>query len=69
MDPEHQLNPEAGAYRMVQVIFRDLEAAARILERIETMAPDPERALYLEALGSAMTALRTAVPPERAPDI
>jgi len=41
MDPQRQSIPEAGAYRMVQLTLRDLEAAARILERIEAVGPDP----------------------------
>ena len=36
VDPQRQSIPEAGAYRMVHIVLRDLEAAARILERIDT---------------------------------
>ena len=61
MDPQHQSIPEAGAYRMVQMVLRDLEAAARVLARIEAVASDPERALHLEAIRSAIAELRTVV--------
>ena len=68
MDPQRQSIPEASAYRMVQIVLRDLEAAARILERIDTLTPDPERALHLVAIRSAIAELRTVVPPAPAPD-
>jgi len=68
MDPERQSIPEAGAYRMVQIVLRDLEAVARILERIDTLTPDPERALHLEAIRSAIGELRTVVSPAPASD-
>jgi hypothetical protein len=63
MDPQRQSIPEAGAYRMGQIVLRDLEAAERILGRIETSAPDTERALHLQAIRSAILDLRTVVSP------
>ena len=68
MDPERQLISEAGAYRIVEIVLRDLEAAARILGNREAVMPDPERALHLEAIRSAIAELRTVAQPWPASD-
>ena len=68
MDPQRQSISEAGAYRIVAMVLRDLEAAARILGYREAVTPDPERALHLEAIRSAIAELRTVVPPWPASD-
>jgi hypothetical protein len=60
--PQRQSISEAGAYRIVAMVFRDFEAAARILGNGEAVTPDPERALYLEAICSAIAELRTRGP-------
>ena len=67
MDPQRQSISEAGAYRIVAMVLRDLEAAARILGNREAVTPDPERALHLEAIRSAIAELRTVVPRGRRP--
>ena len=63
MDPARQSVPEAGAYRMMAIVLQDLESAERVLENIQAVAPDPERALHLGALRSAIAELRTMLPP------
>ena len=63
MHPQRQSISEAGAYRIVGMVLRDLEAAARILGNREAVAPDPERALHLKAIRSAIAELRTVVQP------
>jgi hypothetical protein len=68
VDPQRQSIAEAGAYRIVGMVLRDLEAAVRILENREAVAPDPERAHHLEAIRSAIAELRTVVPPWPAAD-
>jgi hypothetical protein len=68
MDPKRQSISEAGAYRIVAIVLRDLEAAARILGNREAVAPDPERAHHLEAIRSAIAELRTVVQPWPASD-
>jgi CheY-like chemotaxis protein len=68
MDPERQSISEAGAYRIVEMVLRDLEAAARILGNREAVTPDPERALHLEAIRSAIADLRTVAQPWPASD-
>lgn len=62
MDPQRQSVPEAGAYRILQVVLADLRKAERALTIIEEAAPDPERALHLGAIRSAIAELRTVVP-------
>jgi len=42
-----------------RAVSSDLEAAARILERIDTLTSDPKRALHLVAIRSAIAELRT----------
>jgi hypothetical protein len=68
MDPKRQSISEVGAYRIVAMVLRDLEAAARILGSREAVAPDPERAHHLEAIRSAIAELRTVVQPWPASD-
>ena len=41
MDSQRQTISEAGAYRIVEMVVRDLEAAARILGNREAVMPDP----------------------------
>jgi predicted ATP-grasp superfamily ATP-dependent carboligase len=53
---------------MVQIVLRDLDAAARIQERSDTLTPDPECALRLVAIRSAIAELRTVAAPAPAPD-
>jgi hypothetical protein len=68
MDPQRQSISEAGAYRIVAMVLRDLEAAARILGNRDAMAPDPERSHHLETIRSAIAELRTVVQPWPGPD-
>jgi hypothetical protein len=68
MDPKLRSIPEAGAYRMVQMALHDLEAAARILDRLQAVATDPDRAVDLETVRAAIRELRTVVPPAPAAD-
>jgi hypothetical protein len=62
MDPQHRTIPEAGAYRILEMALRDLQAAARILGNLEARAPDPERAGHVEALHAAIAELQRVVP-------
>ena len=63
MDPARQSVAEPGAYRMLQMVLADLQMAKRVLGNILAGAPDPERALHLGAIRSAIAELRTVVPP------
>jgi hypothetical protein len=62
MDPAHRTIPEAGAYRILEMALRDLEAAVRMPENLEACVPDPERASHVGVLRAVIAELERVVP-------
>jgi len=62
VDTRRQSIPELGAYRMVVTALRDLLKAEKTLAIVQEAGPDAERAIHLNALGSAIAQLKTMIP-------
>jgi hypothetical protein len=56
--------PGLRAYRIVVAALRELVQAEKGLTIVQEAGPDPERALHLGALRTAIAELKALVPPE-----
>ena len=64
MDPQRQSVPEAGAYRILEVVLADLVKAERALASVQEAAPDSQRAAHLDHVRTAISAVRAVIAPE-----